>query len=52
MKKRIGNLTLKEVKEMQDKICNVIVSCEDCPFSACCIDNYIDLDQEIEVEDE
>ena len=51
MKKKIGDLTIKEIKEMQDKVCNVLVGCKDCPFSSCCIDNHIDLDQEIEVEE-
>lgn len=50
MKKKIGDLTLREAKEMQDKICNVIVDCADCPFYAYCIKDYIDLDQEIEIK--
>lgn len=51
MKKKIGDLTLKEAKEMQDKICNIVVCCEDCPFTHCCINDSIDLDQEIDVEE-
>ena len=50
-KKKIGDLTLREAKEMQDKICNVIIGCKDCPFYDCCINDCIDLDQEIEVEE-
>lgn len=51
MKKKIGDLTIREAKEMQDKICNVIIDCKDCPFCDCCINDCIDLDQEIEVEE-
>jgi len=51
MKKKLGDLTLKEVKEMQDKICDNCIICNECPFTDCCIDtSKIDLDQEIEVE--
>ena len=50
MKKKIGDLTIKEAKEMQDEICNSNVICEDCPFYDCCINDCIDLDQEIEIE--
>lgn len=51
MKKKIGDLTLREIKKEQDKVCNVTFDCTDCPFSACCIDDNIDLDKEIEVEE-
>lgn len=51
MKKKIGDLTIREAKEMQNKICNTIVGCKGCPFHACCINNYIDLEREIEVEE-
>ena len=51
MKKKIGDLTIREVKEMQDKICNVMVGCEDCPFYDCCLSVKIDLDKEVEVEE-
>lgn len=52
MKKKIGDLTLREIKKEQDKVCNVVVNCKDCPFSACCIEDRIDLDKEIEVDEE
>lgn len=49
-KKKLRDLTIKEAKEMQDKICDVIIGCKDCPFYDCCINDCIDLDQEIEIE--
>lgn len=52
MKKKLGDLTLKEAKEVQEKICKGIIACSDCPFVDCCIDTErIDLDKEIEVEE-
>lgn len=51
MKKKIGDLTIREAKEMQDKICNLNVVCKDCSFYDCCINDCIDLNQEIEVEE-
>lgn len=51
MKKKLGDLTLREVKEMQDKICDNCIICNECPFTDCCIDtSKIDLDKEVEVE--
>ena len=49
-KKKIGDLTIREAKEMQDKICDLNIGCEDCPFYDCCIKDCIDLDKEIEIE--
>lgn len=52
MKKKIGDLTLRKAKEIEDKICNKFEGCcENCPFSECCITDYCDLDREIEVEE-
>ena len=52
MKKKLGDLTLKEVKEIQDKICDNFISCADCPFTHCCMDTKkINLNQEVEVEE-
>jgi hypothetical protein len=52
MKKKLGDLTIKEVKEIQEKICKGIKACSDCPFSVCCIyTERVDLDKEIEVEE-
>lgn len=48
MKKKIGDLTLREVKEIEDKICDG--DCPNCPFCECCITDFCDLGQEIEVE--
>lgn len=51
MKKKLGDLTIKELKEIQDKWCDVLVFCKDCPFTDCCVNTRkIDLNQEIEVE--
>lgn len=51
MKKKIKDLTLAEAKKIQDKICNIELSCCECPFRHCCIDDNIDFEQEIEVEE-
>lgn len=50
-KKKIGDLTIREAKEIQNKICDLNIGCEDCPFYDCCINDCIDFDQEIEVEE-
>lgn len=49
MKKKLGDLTIRELKDEQDIICKSTI-CKDCPFKECCITYYIDLDQEVEVE--
>lgn len=46
--KTVGDLTIREVKEIEDKICND--DCGNCPFGECCVTNYCDLEQEIEVD--
>lgn len=51
MKKKIGDLTLREVKAIEDKICNGSFDCDACPFAECCVSDYCDLDKEIEVKE-
>ena len=50
MKKKLGDLTVRELKELQKEKCR-INTCRYCPFKGCCVSNRIDLDQEIEVEE-
>ena len=50
MKKKIGDLTIRELKKEQDKICNKDTNCSECPFEDCCVDIKIDLEKEVEVE--
>jgi len=50
MKKKIGDLTIRELKDLQNGICWTMVGCSDCPYKHCCLDTKIDLDQEIEVK--
>lgn len=51
MKKKIGDLSVRELKELEKEKCRTN-TCHVCPFKNCCIGNSVDLDQEIEVEDE
>lgn len=51
MKKKLGDLTVRELKKLQKEKCR-IYPCRDCPFNHCCIDNKVDLEQEIEVEED
>ena len=51
MKKKIGDLTLREIKREQDKVCNIKFECSKCPFRHCCVSETLDLDQEIEVKE-
>lgn len=51
MKKKIGDLTLREMIKEQDKVCQIKFDCSGCPFRRCCVVEVTDLEQEIEVED-
>lgn len=51
MKKKIGDLTLREIKKERDKACSAQPDCSECPFRHCCISDVFDLEQEVEVED-
>lgn len=50
MKKKIGDLTLREIKKEEDKVCDKF-DCSECPFRHCCISDAFDLEEEVEVED-
>ena len=51
MKKKIGDLTLNELKEIQVKECDKY-QCIRCPFNEYCIRSDVDLNKEIEVEED
>ena len=50
MKKKIKDLTLEEVKKIQDKICNIKICCDECPFRSCCIDEQFEETKDFEIE--
>ena len=50
MIKKLGDLTITELKAIEEEQCKKYKSCLDCPFNQVCITG-IDLNQEIEVED-
>lgn len=50
MKKKLGDLTIRELKKEQDKICKD-TKCSECPFEECCVSEKIDLEKEVEVEE-
>ena len=49
-KKKIVNLTLRELKRLEKKECSKHINCSQCPYNWCCIINN-KLNQEIEVEE-
>ena len=49
MKKKLGDLTVRELKELQKEKCRT-TPCRDCCFKHCCVDNKVDLEEEIEVK--
>ena len=54
MKKKLGDLTLKEIEYIKTKQCtDVYESCKNCPIDSIDYCNFdFDLDQEIEVEED
>lgn len=50
MIKKLGDMTIKELKKEQDKICGD-TNCEKCPFKECCVTHQINLEQEVEIEE-
>lgn len=51
MIKELGDMTIRELKKEQDKICKA-TKCEKCPFRECCVTNQIDFEQEVIIEEE
>ena len=53
MKIKIGDLTVRQLKKLQDKECNNHNGCKNCPYDDCCvIAKEGALEREIEVENE
>ena len=50
MIKKLGDLTIRELKKCQDKICNEH-DCYECPFKECCVTHEVNFEQEVEVEE-
>lgn len=48
MKKKLGDMTIRELLKEQERICK-FTKCKDCPFEDCCVTFNVDLEEEVEV---